>query len=231
MNRALLENAGVGGSWKYVVSMRNALEFIRAYYQLYDFLIEERQRNIKRVASGEIPLTEEDKKRFPPGGKITIGAEQYEIRLLLEMCVQGIFQNAHSYFDYVAQCVNSIFLQGGIDESRVSFHKVRETCNKNTVSLWMACIENDPIYSFICDYNNKIKHSHMLDLNIRYRASDNQVLARTTEFEKTISKTVKHQYNKSELAETVEKVYSLLEDSFKKLDILIELELTSPKQS
>ena len=71
----------------------------------------------------------------------------------------------------------------------------------------------------------------MLDLTIRYRASDNQVLARTTEFEKTVSKNVKHQYNEFELAETVKKVYSLLEESFKKLDVLIELELASPKQS
>ena len=166
MEKQFFEQAGKLDAWNYAISMRNATEFVRTGYHLVKFLIEKRKNNLQEIILKE-SFPEDRRVSFPPGDAIIIGNQNYSIHLLLQMCTQSIFQSAHSFFDYLAQFINCIYFNTPLQESDVSFSKVRKKCNNLTIAKWMEDLEDNIYYKLICDFNNKTKHYEILNLILR----------------------------------------------------------------
>ena len=167
MEKHVFEKAGKLNALNYAISMRNATEFVRSGYHLVRFMLDKRKTNLQEIVC-DASYSNEGLASFPPGDNIQIGDEKYSIKLLLQMCAQIIFQSAHSFFDYCAQCINCVFVEHPLPESDVSFSKVRTKCNNLAVAKWMEKIEDDFFYKLICDINNKTKHYEIMNLHLHF---------------------------------------------------------------
>ena len=223
MEKQFFEQAGKLDAWNYAISMRNATEFVRTGYHLVKFLIEKRKNNLQEIILKE-SFPEDRRVSFPPGDAIIIGNQNYSIHLLLQMCTQSIFQSAHSFFDYLAQFINCIYFNTPLQESDVSFSKVRKKCNNLTIAKWMEDLEDNIYYKLICDFNNKTKHYEILNLILRFAVDDYEVTVKTSGFSKQ-TKEGQHSYGQYNLVELTEKVYELLHNSFQQIDVFTTEEL------
>ena len=224
MEKQFFEQAGKLDAWNYAISMRNATEFVRTGYHLVQFLVEKRKNNLQEIILNE-SFPEDGQVSFPPGDAIIIGNQNYSIKLLLQMCSQSIFQSAHSFFDYLAQFINCIYFNTPLQESDVSFSKVRKKCNNPTIAKWMEDLEDNIYYKLICDFNNKTKHHEILNLILRFAVDDYEVTVKTSGFSKQ-TKEGQHSYGQYNLVELTEKVSELLHNSFRQIDVFTTEELT-----
>ena len=222
MEKRFFEITGKLNAWNYAISMRNATECVRTGYHLAKLLLEKRKINLQEIVLNK-SLSSEEHVCFPPGDTVQIGNEEYSIHLLLQMCAQSVFQNAHSFFDYLAQCINCIFVDTPLSEANVSFHRVEAKCNNPTIKEFMKGIEEDSKYKLICDYNNKTKHYHMLDLTLYFAVDDYTVSAKTAKFTKP-TKDGEHTYSQYDFIELIKDTYELLYRSFNDIEAFINCE-------
>lgn len=224
MEKPLFEKTGKLDAWNYAISMRNATVFVETGYHLVRFLLEKRKANLQKIIADE-SLQKEGRDTFPWGDAIQIGDQKYSAQLLLQMCAQSIFQSAHSFFDYLAQFINCIYLNQPLPDSDVSFSKVRKKCSNPTIEKWMVELEGDFYYKFICDFNNKTKHYEMLNLYLQFAVDDYEVTVKTSGFSKQ-AKEGQHSYGRYNLVELTEKVHELLLNSYQQIDVFTTEVLT-----
>lgn len=213
--------------WKYLISADNAISAMYIYKLLITQCLKNKKTTIEKIISGDIDSPEVEIKSLIPDGTIQICEERIEFNSLIYVYTSVFFQECRNFFDYIAQIIVPFFANDGKQYKNISFSTVA-TMNfgeQESVSAYVKKISESSKYTYLCDYNNTIKHNYNLGIKLIMDTSDYTIHAKIPKFEKRGKK-----YLSEDLESIMIEMYAFVKSLFVELSDLLQNKIDSQKE-
>ena len=150
---------------------------------------------------------------------------------MLNKVTKSFMQNAHSYYDCLAQFINVALLGNlALSRNQINFSGLLNELKKNHSTIYnnviqrMEKVMNSPNFSYIADVNNTLKHIHDISPRMKMSFIGSDFSLRFPSFSKANRRNSNH-HNSVDLLDKMDEIIKELEQVTRDIISLVEIEL------